>query len=609
MEFIQTNIVIIAVVSALALIIVYFIFKKDLETNRETEKDNFTIEFLKEGVDEQFNEITNQNLSDLYLNKRDYKKREQNKARVSQAIRSCAQGNTGEKNFMKDYIKYILQSSLKINEQTINYVIPFNEPERLTPQDKFEILYHQFSIQHNRKVFERLNDLCGFDKEKKNEFGEYYEITVEDINRAYDKYAAPLRYNDCLNVVVQRIYQEKYGFSVADILRDDETIDGISGGCSGISTEDYNYMEETFQTGSTKKSKSYNSMWIFFHGKAIRMSCLSFSSQNDLIRTCKNMYSYNTVGHLTSTNGYKLTYQYDGSRVVVVRPNLVTHWAFFVRKFDSAKHLTVDRLLTYMESNKVVEMMKWIVKGCLNAVISGDQNSGKTTCLKALGIFFDQRNPIRTTEPEFELWFNNIYDTLNCLCFRGNDELSLIESINLQKKTDAAIMLLGEVNSFELAAAYISLCQSGTKSTLCTCHCVSTDDMVDYFRNALLASGTIGNDVMTAEEQVANAVYIDIHWEKTSDGHRYINYINEIEPFKRYIDELELEPLKSIAESLKLLSRRRAFKVRELIALENGKYVVKNEFSDRSIKRIMRNLSDSDKINFLDYLKVNKGGI
>lgn len=601
MEFSQTNIVIIALVSVFALITIYFIFKKDLEPEKENiEEDKFSIPYLKEGIKELFDQIINQNIAELYLNMRETKKREQQKARLNTAIRSCAQGNIGEKEFVKDYIKDLLQSNLHINEKTINRIISFTRPELLTTQDKFEILYYQIYRDNRRKSFEQLNKLCDFDREKKNEFGTFYEISAEDIESAFQKLAEPLRYIDCINIVTQRIYQETYGYSVADILRDDETIDGISGGCSGISTEEYNYLEETYESGGTQKAKSYDSLWVFFHGKAIHMSCLSFSSQNDLIRTCKNLYSYNTVGHLTSTNGYKLTYQYDGSRVVVVRPNLVTHWAFFVRKFDSAKHLTLDKLFSNTGNEIVFKLLKWIVKGCLNAVLSGDQNSGKTTCLKALGIFFDQRNPIRTTEPEFELWINNIYDNLNCLCFRGSETLSLIDSINLQKKTDAAIMLLGEVNSFELASAYISLCQSGTKSTLCTCHCVSTEDLVDYFRNSIMSTGTFRNE-MIAEEQVANSIYVDIHWEKASDGRRYIRYVNEIIPYSRDESEDNLEPLQSIASSLKSLARRRAFKVRELIVLENDRYTLRNQLSDRSVNRILKNLADDDKKEFLEY--------
>ena len=601
----QINIVLIALVTVLALIIIYFIFKKDLDPEQvNSEEDIYSISFLKDAIKAQFNEIINQNIAELYLNKKETRKRELQKARINTAIRSCAQGNIGEKEFIKDYIKDLLQSNFGINDTTIGNVIPFSQYNKLSSQDKFEIIYYLYRKENRAQAFEYLNKDYNFDREKRNEYGTYYEIVEEDIDDAYLRMSAPLRYIDKLEIVTQRIYQEVYGFSVADSLRDDESIDGISGGCSGISSEQYNYMEETFHTGATKKAKAYHSLWIFFHGKAIHMSCLIFHSQNDLIRTCRNLYSYNTVGHLTSTNGYKLTYQFDGSRVVVVRPNLTTHWAFFLRKFDSAKQLTIEKLIQNKGNQMILEALKWIVKGCLNTILSGDQNSGKTTCLKALGIFFDQRNPVRTTEPEFELWFNNTYDNLNCLCFRGSEELSIIGSINLQKKTDASIMILGEVNSYELASAYISLCQSGTKSTLCTCHCVSTEDAVDYFRNSIMSTGTFRNE-MIAEEQVANSIYIDVHWEKASDGRRYISYINEIIPYPREEEEEPGAALECIAQSLKKLSRKRAFYVRELIVLENNEYVFKNPFSERSIRRIQKNLTEADRSAFMSGFLVN----
>jgi pilus assembly protein CpaF len=601
LDFLHINTVIIALLTVFAFTTIFFIFKKDMEPDEENVEINmFSLQHLEKGVKDLFNDIINQNIAELYLNRKETKKREHQKARICIAIRSCAQGNIGEKEFVKDYMKDLLQNNLQINEESINKVIPFDYPDYLTAQDKFEILYQQLSRSNRLKVFDRMNALFGFDKERKNEFGTYYEITEEDIHKAYEQYAEPLSYIDRLEVVTQRIYQELYGFSVADILRDDMTIDGISGGCSGASTEQYNFMEEAFESEGRINTRYYNSLWIFYHGKAIHLSFLSFQSQNDLIRTCKNLYRYDNVGHLTSSNGYKLTYQFDGSRVLVVRPKLASHWAFFVRKFDSTKHMTMDRLLYHNGNERVIELMKWVVKGCLNAILSGDQNSGKTTCLKALGIFIDPRNPIRTTEPEFELWFNNVYDNLNCVCFRGSDEVSLIDSINIQKKSDAAIMILGEVNNSELAAAYISLCQSGTKSTLCTCHCISTEDAVDYFRNSIMSVGIFRNE-MIAEEQVANSIYIDIHWEKSSDGYRYIRYINEIIPYQRNEVVDTKEPLDSIAQSLQALSRKRAFSVRELIALENGEYIVKNRLSERSVNRILRNITQEERNQFLMY--------
>jgi pilus assembly protein CpaF len=260
--------------------------------------------------------------------------------------------------------------------------------------------------------------------------------------------------------------------------------------------------------------------------------------------------------------------------------------------------MTIDSLLIDTGREKVIEIMKWSVKGCLNIIISGDQNSGKTTALKAMVQFIDQRYPIRTTEQEFELWLNNTYPHMNVVCFRGSDEVNIIDSINIQKKTDASIMILGEVASTELANAFITLTQAGTKSTMCTCHCVTTEALVDYFRNAALSSGTFSNE-MIAEEQVANSINLDIHWEKSGDGHRYISYISEIIPFERE-DVWPEDTMASIAESLKRMSRKRAFHTNKLIVYENGEYVIKNTFSDKTVHKILINLSEEDKKSFIE---------
>lgn len=599
----ETNIILITLITSFTLITAYFIFKKDPELEVENiEEDRFSMSYLAQGIKNRINEISDQNIYELMLNKKETKKREYQKIRLNRAVRTCAQGNVGERDFIKDYIKDLLQDHFHVNEKTIHQILPFSQSQYLTAQDKFEILYAQLQKEYRYRVFDYLNYLCSFDKEKQNEYGSYYEITEEDIKQAYDMIGRPLSYVEQLEVVTQRIYQEVYGISVADILRYDITIDSISGGCSGASTQQYNYMEEIYHSGGTNRAKNYQSLWIFYRGKAIHLSFLSFYSQNDLIRACKNLYRYGTVGHLNSKVGAKLTYQADGSRVVVVRPNFSTHWAFFLRKFDSTKHMMIDKLLIDRNSDIPVEMMKWIIKGCLNAVLSGDQNSGKTTCLKALGIFFDRRNPIRTTEQEFELWMNNTYDYLNCLCLRSTEEMSIIDAINMQKKMDAAIMLLGEVNSYELAAAYISLCLSGTKSALCTCHCVSTQDLVDYFRNSIMAAGIFRSETV-AEEQVVNSIYIDIHWEKGADGRRYISYINEIIPYPREImDSDENNALNSIASSLKLMARKRAFYVRPLVVFEKNEYQLRNKFSNRAVERILKNLVDTEREIFIGYM-------
>lgn len=600
MEAFHSNTVILALITLFVLITIYFIFKKDPNQSGQVEvEEPFSLHSLKEGIRFLFNEIVNQNIAELYLNQHETRKRENQKARLNTALRSCAQGNIGEKEFVKDYIKDLLQGSLKIDETTINTVIPFEEPARLTTKDKFEILLNQKRAEYRSQAFEQLSILYGFDNPKRNAWGTYYEISARDIDEAFHRFTVPLSYIDKLELVTQRIYQEVYGFSVVDELRE-MNIDGISGGVSGLASEQYHYMEEITREGEMAKTRTYDSVWIFFRGKAIHLSFLTFGTQAELIRVCKNLYRYDNVGHLTSSNGYKLTYLQDGCRVVVVRPKLAANWAFFLRKFDSTKHLSLEHLIKDQGCEAVIELIRWLVKGNLNIVLSGDQNSGKTTALKAMMQYIDQRYPIRTTEQEFELWLNNVYPYLNVVSFRSSEEVDILESINIQKKTDASIMILGEVASAGLANAFITLTQAGTKATMCTCHCVSTEDLVDYFRNAALSSGTFSSE-MIAEEQVANSIHIDIHWEKSGDGHRYISYISEIEPYSRE-KVWPMDPMACIAECMKSISRRRAFTVRRLITFENGEYMVNNRLSDRMIKKMIKNLTDEDLKLFEEYI-------
>ena len=74
----------------------------------------------------------------------------------------------------------------------------------------------------------------------------------------------------------------------------------------------------------------------------------------------------------------------DGSRVVVVRPSMSETWAFFVRKFD-VKRATVEQWTGEMPgSDKVIDLLKFLVKGARITSITGEQGCGKTTLLMGM---------------------------------------------------------------------------------------------------------------------------------------------------------------------------------------------------------------------------------
>ena len=163
----------------------------------------------------------------------------------------------------------------------------------------------------------------------------------------------------------QRIYQNYKGFSVIDEIRD-MNIDGISGGVSGLPES---FMYQVAQLGdylrqTTERTipRAYDSVWIFYKGKSIYLSCLSFGSFAELRRVCQNIYKYNNPGQLSDTNGYKINEMKDGSRVVVVRPSMSESWAFFIRKFDTP-NAVLDNLVRHPGREPVIDLLKFLVKG------------------------------------------------------------------------------------------------------------------------------------------------------------------------------------------------------------------------------------------------------
>ena len=78
-------------------------------------------------------------------------------------------------------------------------------------------------------------------------------------------------------------------------------------------------------------------------------------------------------------------------RVTVARPPAAEGWNFYVRKFNTIKAGEPEALLTDKNASFAISLLRILVKGCVNLVITGEQASGKTTLLKALVGFIDGR--------------------------------------------------------------------------------------------------------------------------------------------------------------------------------------------------------------------------
>ena len=445
-----------------------------------------------------------------------------------------------------------------------------------------------------------------------------YVITAQEIDNIFtaEITGETLSFDDKLEIVVQRIYQSYKGYSVVDDIRD-MNIDGVSGGVSGIPPsflDQLSDMDEYLEQIQDRKiPMSYDSVWIFYKGKATYLSFLSFGSEDELKRVCQNIYKYNNPGQLSESVGYKINEMKDGSRIVVLRPNFSESWAFFVRKFAPPTLISSEQLLIHDGRDKVIELLKFLVRGARVTAITGEQGCGKTTLLMAIMKYLYPTITIRVQETAFELHLRKIYPYHNILSLRETDTISGQEGLDVQKKTDGGVNILGEVATDPVAAWMIQMAQVASKFTLFTHHAKTFPNLITSLRNSLLKIGMF-NSENVAEVQVVQVINFDIHLKKGIDGTRYIERITECVPLEqkfsynndyRKVKEVDKKLDKfmdNAVEFFQHMTQSQNYTYRNVVEFIDGKYVFTNPITENNISAMRDNMSPEDIKDFDDFI-------
>ena len=583
-----TNIILILVVIAIAGYAIYHSIKKkqtaEVEVQVDVDDKTYTIEKMIEFVKKRLDEITKINLYDIGLSEEEY----------------------------------------GVTESNISKAIPFDIPSILTAQDKFDILIYSYKKEFGYEALTELIKKYNLATLKyvEGETKPSYVITCNEIEEIYEKENIVLTFSDKLSVVVQRIYQHYKGYSSIDEVRD-MNIDGISGGVSGlpesflsqVAQADGDYLE---QVAEHKVPRACDSIWIFFQGKSIRLEFLSFGTEAELKRVCQNIYKYNNPGQLSDTNGYKINEMKDGSRVVVVRPSFSETWAFFVRKFDVKRSTLEQWFKGEPGCDDSIELLKYLVKGARIISITGEQGCGKTTMLMGMIENIYETMNIRVQETAFELHLRKIYPTRNILTFRETETISGQEGLDVQKKTDGSVNIIGEVATDPVASWMIQAAQVASKFTLFTHHAKTFPNLVTALRNSMLRAGVFKNE-KTAEEQVVQVLNFDIHLTKDFKGKRFVERITECIPVEEkneytfdHRKESTLEGkfdkfFDNATRYFEKITDRQLYTYRNILEYVDGEYIITNPITEQNLKEMRVNMDEIDLEKFDKFIEKHWG--
>lgn len=516
-------------------------------------KDFFSIEDLVGRVSEEVNGILRTNLYEAGLSENELDRLKTRKLELREALKNCGVGDKYAKKYIKHTIKEILLSKILKNVTDYDSYIYFGNAEKLTYRDKFDIILYLMFLENGQLALEKFLD--DFMENMEGNILDVTCVTGEYVDKVYDSMDTYLSAADKLEIIVQRVYGEYKGLGVIDEIRDMK-IEGVSSGVSG-------------------DSNGPSSVWVMHRGVNIHLSFLKFETVGELERVCMNIYRYGSPGQLSKSKGYIVNEMKDNSRVVVVRPPFAENFAFFVRKFDTIENKQIPQLITDKGTELVEEILRYIVRGCQVSAITGAQGSGKTTLLMSMIGFIPGSYTLRIQEQAFELHLRDIYPMRNILTFRETEYVSGQEGLDIQKKTDGVVNILGEVASNEVAAWLIQMSQVGSLFTLFTHHAKTTESLIKYMRNALIINGNFNNERI-ALEQVVEAIRFDIHMEKDGSGHRYIERISEIVQ----------------------TNDSTGYVIRNIVQFDGEKYILKDKFSDMMSYDIAKHLVGEERESF-----------
>lgn len=601
--------VIIILILMFMLLIFYMYYRKSGRVTAAYMADEAeTIEALEESVTRMFNTYLQQNIKEMNLSREEYDRRDKEKNELRRALREAGIGNPEYKQYVVRFIcDQMKLGRLGVTEDNINKYIHFDNKELLSGRDKWEILvyiYH-YKLLKGKEALQQLIDDYGL---KAAGNAGTVEITKDKIDEIYDIEIRDnkLDFEDKIKILARRVFADSKGFGAVDLLFD-YSIDEIEGGVSGVPIDLFANLRR-----NSSAEYSYKSIWIMFSGINIRLAFMGFDSQKELIRVCQNIYKYNAPYALSRQTGYVVSTMQDGSRVVVVRPPFSDSWAFLVRKFDSVIIKSPEELIKDENAYIPINMMKWLIRGCLTIATTGQQGTGKTTWLKSIIRFIPANLNLRIQEMTFEMALRAEYPERNIMTFQETESIRAQEGLNLQKKTNGAVNILGEIATAEAATFVIQTSMVASRMTMFTHHAKTARDLIISFRNNLLETSGYTNDI-AAEEMVAETINIDCHME-VRDGHRYIERITEIIPIRdrRYPSEIHTEL--DIDEKLKLdhmeymhrTTDRTLFTAVNLVEFHDGRYVFSNMPSEATLKKIEDMLSNDEIEEFYKELEFMK---
>ncbi|WP_223456149.1 CpaF family protein [Pseudomonas sp. GL-RE-19] len=220
----------------------------------------------------------------------------------------------------------------------------------------------------------------------------------------------------------------------------------------------------------------------------------------------------------------------DGSRVnAIIPPLAIDGPSISIRRF-AVDLLNTDSLIQVGTLTPAIALLlKAIVRGRLNVLISGGTGSGKTTMLNVLSSFIPHNERIVTIEDSAELQLQQPHVVrleTRPSNIEGRGEVSQRELVRNSLRMRPDRIVIGEVRGVE-ALDMLTAMNTGHDGSLTTIHANTARDALGRVENMVSMTGATF-PIKAMRQQIASAIDVVIQLERQEDGKRRLVSVQEI---------------------------------------------------------------------------------
>lgn len=618
-------VIIVAIITVILLWVSYMMYKTKKMSRFNSLSRKINIEYLLITTKEQLAKLDiDEELEDFMIDDNEFMAAVEKRRAIVDSLKRCIEGRISDKIKVKSLINAII-SEILVNDDMIKDIYNFEEPHLLPPNVKFETIIHYKKKEFGRSALKKVIEQYDIAEAKRIiEDGEQesYAFTAEEVDRIYNDILIEqhndITRTDKLEIISTMIYQQYKGYRCMDTI-DEMDIDGWNIGTSGAVNLDF--VDDSTMT-------YHNSAWVQISGKYIHFRFLEFKDMQEIANVVKLTLSYGSPGALTAKKGIMVHQMADMSRVAAARPPVSECWAVFVRKFSHSL-ISIEQICKnpkYKNTDIPYNWFKFFIKGQLILAITGRQSSGKTTVMKAAMKFIPAMYNIRTIEMSFELNARQHFPERNALGLKETQFVSATQIQDFCKKTDAAVTLLGEIATNEVAANAMQGAKVASLFMMFTHHAVTMSDLIIALRDSLVNGN--GFEQKAAEKLVIEVIDVNIHSDFNVAGERFFErgteriILDEVadypelskleydkndisDKFMNYLTLSDNKKMNEITrEYYRRVTDRRQFVTSDVFIFDKSTktYKPKNFPSAGLMSKIMYNLEPKDRKDFQEFI-------